>query len=334
MRILLLSDFALEGETAQVFALGRALTELGHRVHLLMTFFPPRYRAGYQKFLDNLGFEVTLNPEPEEVIALAAAEGFDILHAHSFGTYETAARLSREFGAPFVLSFYSPEAGAGTPREFLQGAARLICPDAGLAEGLGGFREKTDVIPQGVDTRELAPGKKGLPVKILYAGRVGQHNRRSFQAFEKSLGLCHATSLDFHYVCAANTNSGFPGARSLGWLPSLAPHAGSTDIIVGTGRTLLEGMAAGNAACILGSHWGGVVTPGKAARPEGLDLSGREGKEPCYRNIFFDLAKLIKNTRYLRELQQFSRAHIQKRHDLKIAARQLEEVYASALASG
>ncbi len=334
VRVLLLNNFAQNGQATHVFALGRELSRQGHRVHLLMPDFPEEYREKYGKFLDYLGCSVSVNDSPEEIARLLEKYRFDILHAHSPLTYNLARSLSKACRAPYVLSCHGLGIAGERYEESLAAAGKLLCISPRVADSLARYQEKTAIIPNGIDTREYAPGKKNHPVKILYAGRVDQYKRKGFLALEKALGLCHASSLSFEYYCAANVSSSFRGAKSLGWVPSIAPYANNSDIIIGTGRALLEGMAAGNAACILGRMWGGVVTPGQVSGRYYFDFSGMTGREACYRNIFFDLAKLMKNTRRLRELQQFGREHVLERYDITRHTRQVVKIYEGLVSPG
>ncbi len=332
MRVLLLNNFALNGQATHVFALGRELKKQGLKPHLLMPEFPEEYQEKYREFLDYLGYSILAGIDNKKMIEeIMHKYKFDIIHAHSPLTYGLAHKLADNYKIPLVFSCHGLGIEGERFKNSLTAAGHLICISRRVADSLAHYREKITIIPNGIDTNEYAPGKKSLPVKIFYAGRVDQHKRKGFLALEKSLGLCHASSLRFEYYCAANVGSTFPGAKSLGWVPSIASHANNTDIIIGTGRALLEGMSAGNAACILGRMWGGVVTPEKTRGQKFFDLSGMTGREACYRNIFFDLAKLVKNTHHLRYLQEFSRNHVLDNYNIRHLTREVVRVYLKLL---
>ncbi len=331
MKVLLLNNFALNGQATHVFALWRELKRQGLKPHLLIPEFPEEYQEKYREYLDYLGYSIQITKDPGKIDKTMHKYKFDLIHAHSPLTYGLAHKLSANHNIPCVFSCHGLGIAGERFKNSLAAATHLICISRRVADSLTDYGEKVSIIPNGIDTNEYAPGKKSLPLKILYAGRVDQHKRKGFEALEKSLGLCHASSLRFEYYCAANVRSTFPGAKSLGWVPSIAPYANNTDIIFGTGRALLEGMASGNAACVLGRMWGGVVTPEKAGAHKLFDFSGMTGWEACYRNIFFDLAKLIKNIRHLRYLQQFSRSYVLDKYDIKNLTRDVVRIYLNSI---
>lgn len=333
MRVLLLNNFALNGQATHVFALGRELKRQGLSPHLLLPEFPEDYLKKYQEYLDYLGFNILATEDRRQVDQLMQKVKFDVIHAHSPLTYPLAYKLSDEYKIPYVLSCHGLGIEGERYQKSLDAADHMICISQRVADSLAHYRDKISVIPNGIDTAEYAPGKKTLPVKILYAGRVDQYKRKGFMAFEKSLQLCHASSLPFEYYCASNVSSSYRGGKSLGWVPSIAPYANNTDIIVGTGRALLEGMAAGNAACILGRMWGGIVTPQSSTGSKYADLSGMSGKETCYRNIFFDLAKLIKNRRLLQQVQQFSRQYVVSHYNIRELTQKIVHIYSCSRCS-
>jgi alpha-maltose-1-phosphate synthase len=330
MRVLLLNDFALNGQATHVFALGRELKRQGLNPHLLLPELPEEYSGKYHDYLDYLGFHILATEDRRQIEEMMEKVKFDVIHAHSPLTYPLAYKLSNQYKVPYVLSCHGLGIEGERYKKSLAGAHHMICISHRVAGSLADYRHKISVIPNGIDTAEYTPGKKTLPVKILYAGRVDQYKRKGFMAFEKSLQLCHASSLPFEYYCASNVSSTYKGGKSLGWVPSIAPYANNTDIIVGTGRALLEGMSAGNAACILGRMWGGIVTPESTAGPKYADLSGMSGKETCYRTIFFDLAKLIKNMRLLRNIQQFSRNYVVSQYNIGDLTQKIVDLYGRA----
>lgn len=102
-------------------------------------------------------------------------------------------------------------------------------------------------------------------------------------------------------------------------------------MVLGRRRSLLEGMACGNAAIILGYGFGGLVEAGllpAAAYPD-LNVAG-DGK-PCYRDIFYVLSRLLKNRPCLSDLQRWGRNYIAENYDLRISAELTIKLYRSSV---
>jgi hypothetical protein len=90
-------------------------------------------------------------------------------------------------------------------------------------------------------------------------------------------------------------------------------------------------MAAGNAAMILGRTYQGILTPEKAAKQRFLDVSGLSGSDPCYRDIFYDLIKLLENKSYIKQLQKFSRELVKREFDNEAHTTRIIELYKKIL---
>lgn len=109
-----------------------------------------------------------------------------------------------------------------------------------------------------------------------------------------------------------------------------------SDVVVGTGLAIMEGMAAGNAAIVLGRQYGGIVTPEfVAAAADGPDFSGQPGpltREPTAEAIAADLDHLRNDPERLRQLQRWSEAYARRYLSLDAMTAAVVAEYQSAVA--
>ena len=62
-----------------------------------------------------------------------------------------------------------------------------------------------------------------------------------------------------------------------------------------------------------------------------LDLRGLSGSDPCYKNIFFDLAILTQNPIYLQKVQEAGRKLAEQHFDNRVICKQTLDVYTKVL---
>ncbi|HHX87444.1 MAG TPA: hypothetical protein GX693_04595, partial [Firmicutes bacterium] len=105
-----------------------------------------------------------------------------------------------------------------------------------------------------------------------------------------------------------------------------------SQVIVGQQRALLEGMACGNAALVLGLSYRGILDPATLPPPPLADLSGAGDEEPCYRTIFYDLSRLGKERPYLTRLQNRGRQLVRENYDLRLIAERTSDIYSQVRA--
>ncbi len=328
MEVLLLSNFSNNGQTAHVLTLGKELKKQGIRPHLLIiTNDNSAILKEYKDFINNFGYGITITKEEKIINNLFNKYNFDIIHAHSSLTFNLAQKLSKIYEIPYVISYHGLGINDERFKSSLNGAKKIICISQRLTDDLQNYKEKVVVIENGIDTEEYSPGSKSYPIKVIYAGRVDDHKRKGFLALGKALTLLDSIPLHYEFFCASNIKPNHFRAKYMGWIPTIAPFVKNTDIIIGTGRAILEGMAAANAGIVLGRFYGGVVTKNKVSTANYLDVSGLSGRDLCYRTIFFDLAKLIKSSSYRKELQKFSRMYVMENYNSKDITKEIIKMY-------
>lgn len=324
MNVMHLHRFSYSGQTTHVFSLVREQQRQGVSAFLIMDGYPSHQAvAMYEGTVNELGAAMIKPGDMPAIMRLTYGRRFHLIHAHSFRTYPMAASLAEKLRIPYVVTCH----GAGLNKQeswpLLHKASFIICISPRVAETVGEFAHKCCIIPNGVDLNEFKPGVKKGPVKIAYIGRMDREKQQGYNQFCKAVDLLENTEV---YI-ASNKGPTSKAAEYLGWTNQIACLVAQTDIVAGTGRAVLEGMAAGNAAVILGRKYQGVFTPKKAASRHFPDLSGLAGSDPCYRDIFYDLIKLTQNKDYLRQLQKLGRELVKKDFDNEKHTQRIIELY-------
>lgn len=329
LRILHFNRFSHSGQTTHVFALVGEQQRQGLTARLLMESYPT-YQAleMYRPTIARLG-AVIINANDRAALSRHIADNqWQLIHAHSSLTFPTAAVLAQELGIPFVVTCHGLGLNQQEHRPFLHKASAVICISQRVAHSLREFTDKIRVVPNGVDLKEFVPGEKREPLKIALVSRIDGTKTKSFLQFCKAVELLE----DVEFYVAGNKKPPGDKARYLGWTNEIAPLLARTDILAGTGRACLEGLAAGNAVLVLGRNYQGILTPEKV-RQKHLDLSGLAGSEPCYRAIFFDLASLTQNRTALRSLQRFGRELAEREFDNRQLTKKITGIYRQVLES-
>ncbi len=328
MHILHLNRFFYSSQTSYIISLVREQRLQGHQAHLFMESRPPvKIPDPYTSMLEQLGNAVIPASNPDSLNILLKNKGIDLIHAHSPLSFPLAASLSSKLNIPYVVTCHGLGLNQPQYQGYLKDSGAIICISRRVAHNLRDFSNKTYIVPIGVDLSEYRPEEKKEPIKIVLLTWVDSGRQKSFEHFCKAAALLN----DIEFYVSANIQPDSKHAIFLGCKPQHPRLFAKTDIVAGTGRTIAEALATGNAALILGRTYQGILSPENIKEEKHLDLSGLSGSEPCYRNIFLDLAKLTQNQIYLRRLQQFGRTLAQKQFDHKLLTRKIIEIYEGVL---
>lgn len=251
---------------------------------------------------------------------------YDLVHVHSPGLLALGGRLSGEQQIPLVVTCHEAPPDKEAHR-FLSRAKAIICTASRDAYELQKYGSKIRIIPQCVDLEEYKPREKSGPVKITLVARLDNTKMEGFRH------LCKAVNLLENVTFTVASNARPPGIKATftGQTAYLPQILAASDIIVGTGRSTIEGLAAGNAALVLGRTYQGLVTPKTVQKSRHLDLSGLYGTKPCYKDIFYDLAPLTQDRNELCSVQQFSRELAAQRYCSKKITEEVYQVYRELL---
>lgn len=328
MHVLHLNRFFHSGQTTHVFTLVREQQRQGHTAKLVMESHPSYQTLElYRQTMAELGAVIT-NPNDQEALhRQIKGSTFHLIHAHSSLTFHTAAALAERLDIPFVISCHGLELNQQEYLPYLLKASAILCISQRVANSLREFADKIQLVPNGVDLEEFLPGEKTEPVKIALVARIDSSKTKGYAQFCKAVDLLEGVE----FYVAANKKPPSSKATYLGWTNEVDRLLAQTHIVAGTGRTIIEGLAAGNVALILGRTYQGILTPENTAKQKYRDLSGLAGSDPCYRTIFFDLAMLSQNRIYLRQLQKFGRELAEKEFDNRQLTKKIIDIYQKTL---
>jgi alpha-maltose-1-phosphate synthase len=324
VKVLHLNRFFYSGQTTHVFSLVKEQQKQGHLAHLAIEGYPSTQALDiYKKTIENVNATVIRPGDENTLTRLIKQFKYDLLHAHSPLTFPITQKLSRQFKIPFVVTCHGLGLNKDEYKPCFKEAGALFCISQRVANGLHHFADKIHVIANGVDLDEFKPGYKCDPVKIALVSRIDSGKQNGYHHLCKAIDLLEGVN----FFVASNKPPLSATAKYLGWTDNISSLLAKTDIVIGTGRAIIEGLAAGNAALILGRTYHGLLTPEKMQKQQYWDLSGLSGSDPCYKNIFFDLAKLTQNPIYLQKVQEAGRKLAEQHFDNRVICKQTLDVY-------
>lgn len=240
----------------------------------------------------------------------------ELIHAHSFGAARTAASLRRSRRIPVVATVHGP--GQGVPFQSEAGFGVIAVSPEVARPFERAFADRHVVIENGVDLRRFRAVPRvrhpASALRVCYLGRVGPSKQAGVAALHEALGSRVDVHLDF--VCDWTPDgTASPSCR-------VEDRLTEADVVFTTGRGVREAMACGAAACVLGVHWDGVVTPERARALAEYNFSGRMTRErPTPRAIALATRELLFEPKRLAELQAFGPQFASRRWDSrKLAA--------------
>ena len=281
----------------------------------------------YKQVLDELGTRIINTGDLPTLLGIAKDFSPALIHAHSSHTFPLAYNLAKQLHKPLVITCHEPGLNRQEYNHLLEESAAIFCISQKVANKLRGFSSKITLTPNGVDIKEFQPKEKSDPIKIILFSRVDSAKQKAYDHFCKAADLLE----DVEFYVASNKKPNSKTAKYLGWPHETAALLANTDILAGTGRIAIEGLATGNAVLILGRTFQGLLIPEKTAKQKITDVSGLTGADPCFKNIFYDLAKLTQNQIYLRQLQKSSRELAEKEFCNTKLTRRVIEVYEEVL---
>ena len=324
-----LNRFFYSGQTTHVFALVREQQKQGIDSRLVLDGYPTQQAVNqYKGIIQELGALLIRPGHTKQLLKLLERWSLEIIHAHSSSSFRVASSLAEQLNIPYVITCH----GLGLEKEdylpYLQDAKALLCISPRVARPLCNYAHKIYIVPNGVELEKFHPGTKGARIKVVFAARMDPGKQQGYNHLCKAMDLLG--DVEFTVACNKPANSKF--AKNLGWVSDMEQLLSGSDIVVGTGRTIIEGMAAGNAAVILGRTYQGILTPETVSKQKFIDLSGLSGRKPCYKDIFHDIAYLTKDREYLKILQAFGVQLAKEQYDNKILTQRITKIYSKTIA--
>ena len=321
MRVLVLTRFYLNGQTAHVFSLCSRLKELGHDPCLAAANLN---HPAYSQWLQARGIKFTTNTRLDLLERLVGRSAFDVIHTHSSHTLDAALDLGRKHRIPVVATCHYL---GFQPLSKLAEASKIIVISEEMRESLVLPAEKTVVIENGIDLDpfKLRRRKESIPPRALIAARMTEQKEPGYIQLAQGL-----VKRGWQVRSVGNWRPAFLGIEYAGWRIDLSEEYLTADLVIGTGRSIREGMAAGTAALVLGDHLDGIVTEENVELLRRCNFSGRALKlAPNEENIAAELDRLVPD--HLGRLQEFGFHYARAHFSDKAMAQAVVEVYQSCL---
>lgn len=322
MAILMLKRFVYDESMGHLFSLAGELKQQGADPVVILTECPPKAAEDCQNTYR--GFSIFAEDRFESIIKIARRRQANIVHVHSLSLLKQAATLAGRLNVPFGATL--GETGPGPASiEILEKASFVITTRQNPGPETAAVGNKVTFIPEGVNLAEFKPGEKGS-FTITFIVDSGYYSDNSCLAFLKAAGLGNffVNLISQEYYPLVN-------GKYHGRLADCASLLNSSDVVVGRNRALLEGMACGNAALIMGKSYHSILQPQNFGTADYPNLSGEGAGEPCYRTIFNDLSELWKDRAYLETLQYWGRKYVRENHDLRLSSEATMDLYQKAL---
>lgn len=316
MNILMLTRFYLNGQTTHVLALCSELAKMGHRPILASENL---HHPAYIQWLRNQRLRYLSTIDLRALNYLIKKFKIDVIHTHSRHTLSVALQLGQLHQLPVIATCHYLDF---SPLEELKTATKVITISEEMQARLKLPKNKTIMIENGINLNQYRPlpTNRHVPKVVLVnrmtkakeSGYINLVNVLQNLGWEvKSIGNWQPP-LDIEY-----TN----------WQVDLAKELNQADLVVGTGRAIREGMAAGCGALVLGDFLDGLVTPKSVTYLRKYNFSGRATKQVATtRKLQRIFAKL--NPVKLQKLQKFSYEY-SSNFSLRKMSEQIVTVYQS-----
>jgi glycosyltransferase involved in cell wall biosynthesis len=320
LRILMLTRFYLNGQTTHVFSLCSELLKAGHQPFLAAVNLD---HPAYRQWLSSRRIPFTTSAEQHHLDKLMENYSFDLIHTHSAHTLELALDFGRRYQIPAAATCHYLDF---EPLDLLAAADKIITISPEMAETLALPAEKTVMIENGVDIRALRteqiPRNHSVPTALI-AVRMTEEKEPGCAELVRAL-----TAQGWKVYSVGNWRPYYLGIPYSGWQVNLTALYQAADLVIGTGRSVREGMAAGAACFVLGDYLDGVVTEANVELLRHYNFSGRAAKQLPDPQVIAAQVEYLSKTN-LAELQEFSASYAQEHFSLQEMTDAVISVYRS-----
>jgi hypothetical protein len=316
----MLDRFSYRARLGHVISLAGALNRQGIETVVAVTDCPAPERERCQKYCRQKA-PFFAEDRTEQIVKIARHYQVKLIHVHALSLLPLAWQLSRQLRLPYGITVHEPPAAAANAALLAQ-ALFIIVTSPALQAQLPRLKRAAAFIPEAVDLDEYRPQPRN-DFRIAFLGDAGGYTADGYMALVKAAGIA---DLPLEVICPEPVP--LVKGRFHGWTLDRAAVLSRTQVVAGSKRGLIEGMACGNAALLMGRSYHGIVQPQSFAAGAFPDLSGGGTVEPCYRSIFHDLAQLLKDRPYLTTLQHWGRKFTRENCDLRLAAEATARLYA------
>lgn len=316
MNILMVGRFQYNGVTRHLLTLGAELMRLGHKVDLMMPGIPSHFERKFNNTFENV---ITTG---DAVLIKKIVKRSDLLHLHVPGEIAAANELAKNYSLPCIVTLHEkPLKPLGKKYlSLLNKAPAVICTHSALSKKLKPKVPGIIHIPEGVVINQRRPESINA-LKAVYITDEGNYDRECYYAVLKAAGV---TGLPLEVI---SHDRPVGNERCHGWTADTENVLADSNIVIASGRSLLEGIANHNSTLIMGTYYNGIFLPPGSPQKTHPEYSGRTGKDPCYRDIIYDLHRIIKDNDYRHYLQDRGYRYVCKYFDIKAVAKQTLKVY-------
>lgn len=131
-----------------------------------------------------------------------------------------------------------------------------------------------------------------------------------------------------HRVSKLNQRLGKEAIILTGALHNVPEVLNIADLVIGVGRSVLEGMACQKPAIVLGERgFAGIVQPQTVYELSYFNLAGRNVSSPIQSSeLAHAIVRVLADPGYAASLGKFSKRFVEKEFDIRVAAKRLEEI--------
>jgi len=306
LKVLLLSDFFLSGQTTHVLELAKQLQKLQVEPHIAFgTIHTKLFWSDYVPYLQRHKISFSHGASLSALTQQSRLFQPDLIHVQSSTLLQQAQTLSYRLAIPYVVTCHG--LGFNQPRfhRYLASASAIIAIGPKVAEQLAEFRHKVHIIPNGIDTDVFTPpqGKSGPRRSLLYVGRLEKKRLEPLRYLAEANSLLVDTPLKV----ISNWNPQIPGTIYIPWQVNLVPHLQQSGIVAACGRTAREALSCGNAVLLMQKAYDGIITP-RLVKLGDFDFSGNLGRYDLA-DLKYDLHALLHRPHRLKKLQNWGRSY-------------------------
>lgn len=304
MKVLILTDFFLSGQTTHVLELAKQLKALEVEPHLAFgTIHTKLFWSDYIPYLEQYNISFSLNNDLSKLFALCRLWHPDLIHAQSSTLFQKTQVLASRLKIPYVLTCHGLGFNRPRYRHVLSSADAIIAIGPNVARELQELSHKVEVIFNGVDTELFCPPSNTTEPRrdVLYLGRLERKRIEPLRNLVQAHGAITAKPLKI----ISNWNPGLRGTIFYPWQTNVIPHLQASGIVVACGRTAREALSCGNVVLLMQQAYDGVITPQLVKRSD-FDFSGNLGRYPLT-DIRYDLHALLQRPHRLKKLQRWGR---------------------------
>lgn len=267
----------------------------------------------------------------DELLEIVEESKCDLIHAHSFLTFNAASNASRQLEVPLIITLHSVYLWGALYWEALAQANRIIAVGPAQSRFLGPWTRKTVVIPNGVDLDKFKPGtfQNGEEVNVLWYGRVDGRLSRGVVALDRM-----APKLPRYVTIKAVGQVDVPlqNLEQQGWSSNPVEMLQESHITFAHGRSLREAMACGSIGMLIAHGYGGRISKERLA-----ELNYAVDAFPQYHlprprpeDLLRDILDII-HSRDIASLRQEARRIAEEYFDLNLMGSRTVSVYEEVL---